>query len=142
MIRAAEEHGRRLLLPSDHVVAESLEPGAATRVERRIPAGWVGLDIGPETARGYVEEAQRSNTIFWNGPMGMFERDAFAAGTRVVAEGLARCTGTTVVGGGDSLAAVNQLGLGDRIDHLSTGGGASLEFVQGLTLPGVAALEA
>jgi len=140
--RAAGDCGRRLLLPSDHVVAESLEPGAATRVVREIPDGWVGLDIGPETARAYVEEAERSNTIFWNGPMGMFEREAFAAGTRSVATGLARCAGTTVIGGGDSLSAVNQLGVGDRIDHLSTGGGASLEFVQGLSLPGVAALEA
>jgi phosphoglycerate kinase len=139
---AARDRGRRLLLPTDHVVAESLEPGAATRIVREIPDGWVGLDIGPETARSYVEEAERSNTIFWNGPMGMFERKAFAEGTRAIATGLAGCAATTVIGGGDSLAAVNQLGVGDRIDHLSTGGGASLEFVQGLTLPGVAALEA
>jgi phosphoglycerate kinase len=139
--RAARDHGRRLLLPSDHVVALSPEPGAATRIVRDIPDGWVGLDIGPETAQSYVEEAERSNTIFWNGPMGRFEVEAFSEGTRIVAAGLARCAGTTVVGGGDSVAAVNQLGMGDRIDHLSTGGGASLEFVQGLTLPGVAALE-
>jgi phosphoglycerate kinase len=139
---AARDRGRRLLLPTDHVVAESLEPGAATRIVREIPDGWVGLDIGPETARTYVAEAERSNTIFWNGPMGMFEREAFAEGTRAIATGLAGCAATTVIGGGDSLAAVNQLGVGDRIDHLSTGGGASLEFVQGLTLPGVAALEA
>jgi phosphoglycerate kinase len=138
---AARDHGRRLLLPSDHVVAESPEPGATTRIVREIPDGWVGLDIGPETARSYVEEAERCNTIFWNGPMGKFEVEAFSEGTRIVAAGLARCAGTTVVGGGDSVAAVNQLGVGDRIDHLSTGGGASLEFVQGLTLPGVAALE-
>jgi phosphoglycerate kinase len=140
--RTAAERGRRLLLPSDHVVAESLESGAATRVVREIPDGWIGLDIGPETAQAYVEEAQRAKTIFWNGPMGMFEKAAFAAGTNTVATGLAGCAGTTVIGGGDSLAAVNQLGVGDRIDHLSTGGGAGLEFLQGLTLPGVAALEA
>jgi phosphoglycerate kinase len=140
--RAARDSGRRLLLPTDHVVARSPEPGAATRIVREIPDGWVGLDIGPETAQTYVEEAERSKTIFWNGPLGMFELEAFAEGTRTVAAGLARCGGTTVIGGGDSLAAVNQLGLGDRIDHLSTGGGASLEFVQGLTLPGVAALTA
>jgi phosphoglycerate kinase len=140
--RAAAECGRRLLLPSDHVVAESLEPGAASRVVREIPEGWLGVDIGPETAQAYVKEARLSKTIFWNGPMGMFERAAFAAGTNTVASGLADCTGTTVIGGGDSLAAVNQLGVGDRIDHLSTGGGASLEFLQGLPLPGIAALEA
>jgi phosphoglycerate kinase len=139
---AARDRGRRLLLPTDHVVAESPEPFAPTRIVREIPDGWVGLDIGPETARSYVEEAERSNTIFWNGPLGMFEVEAFAEGTRIVAAGLARCSGTTVIGGGDSVAAVNQLGEADRMDHLSTGGGASLEFVQGLTLPGVAALEA
>jgi phosphoglycerate kinase len=139
---AARDHGRRLLLPTDHVVAESSEPGAASRIVREIPDGWVGLDIGPETAQSYVEEAERSNTIFWNGPMGMFEVEAFSGGTRTVAAGLARCAGTTVIGGGDSVAAVNQLGEGERMDHLSTGGGASLEFVQGLTLPGVAALGA
>ena len=139
---AARDHGRRLLLPSDHVVAQSQEPGAATRIVRQIPDGWMGLDIGPETARSYVEEAERAKTIFWNGPMGVFEVEAFSEGTRTIAAGLARCTGTTVIGGGDSVAAVNQLGEGDRMDHLSTGGGASLEFVQGLTLPGVAALEA
>jgi len=140
VMRAARDAGRRLLLPSDHVVAASLSPGADTRVVSEIPAGWIGLDIGPATAGRYVEEAKGSRTIFWNGPMGMFEREAFAAGTRTLAAGLAGCSGTTVVGGGDSLAAVNQLGLGDRFDHLSTGGGASLEYVQGLSLPGVTAL--
>jgi len=140
--RAARDAGRQLLLPTDHVVAESLEPDAPTRVVRQIPAGWIGVDIGPETAAAYVEQARRARTVFWNGPMGVFEVEAFADGTRRVAGGLADCAGTTVVGGGDSLAAVNQLGVGDRIDHLSTGGGASLEFIQGLQLPGVAALEA
>jgi phosphoglycerate kinase len=138
--RAAAAAGRELLLPTDHVIAESLAPDAPSRVSSEIPAGWFALDIGPETAKRYVEEAKRARTIFWNGPMGMFEVEAYAAGTRTVAAGLAECDGTTVIGGGDSLAAVNQLGVGERIDHLSTGGGASLEFVQGLTLPGVAAL--
>jgi phosphoglycerate kinase len=140
VVRAVADRGRRLLLPTDHVVSESLEAGAATRVVREIPDAWIGLDIGPETARAYVEETQNAKTIFWNGPMGRFEEEANAAGTRTLAAGLARCEGTTVIGGGDSVAAVNQLGLGDRIDHLSTGGGASLEYVQGLSLPGVAAL--
>jgi len=140
--RAAREAGRELLLPTDHLVAESVAPDAATRVVRRIPPGWVGVDIGPETAAAYAEQARRSRTVFWNGPMGVFEVEAFAGGTRRVAAALADCPGRTVVGGGDSLAAVNQMGVADRIDHLSTGGGASLEFIQGLRLPGVAALEA
>jgi len=140
--RAAKESGHRLLLPVDHVVAESLDADAPRRVVRSIPDGWIGLDIGPETARAYVAEAEAAGTIFWNGPMGMFEIPAYAVGTQTVATGLARCSGTTVIGGGDSLAAISELGLGDRIDHLSTGGGASLAYVQGLTLPGVAALEA
>jgi len=138
--RAAVEAGRRLLLPSDHVVAESLDPEAPSRIVNEIPDAWIAVDIGPETTARYVEAAKRARTVFWNGPMGMFEVDAYAAGTRGVATGLAESAATTVIGGGDSLAAINQLGLGDRIDHLSTGGGASLEFVQGLTLPGVAAL--
>ena len=122
------------------MIAESLDAGAPARVASKIPDGWIALDIGPETSQRYVEAAKRARTVFWNGPMGMFEVAAYAAGTRSVATGLAESAATTVIGGGDSLAAVNQLGIGDRIDHLSTGGGASLEFVQGLTLPGVAAL--
>jgi phosphoglycerate kinase len=110
-------------------------------VVREIPPGWMGVDIGPETASDYAREASGARTIFWNGPMGVFELKPFASGTETVAHGVADSAATSVVGGGDSLAAINQLGLGDRIDHLSTGGGASLEFVQGLTLPGVAALE-
>ncbi len=141
VMRAAEQAGRRLLLPEDHVVAEALETGALTQVVRRIPDGWFGVDIGPRTARRYAEEAGRARTIFWNGPMGVFEIKDFARGTESVAEAVANSSATTVVGGGDSLAAVNRLGLAERFSHLSTGGGASLEFVQGLTLPGIAALE-
>jgi phosphoglycerate kinase len=140
LIRAAEEGGR-LLLPTDHVVAERVEAGAPARAVREIPEGWVGVDIGPETAERYAAEALQARTIFWNGPMGVFEIPAFARGTEAVATGVARSPATTVVGGGDSVAAVNQVGVGDQISHLSTGGGASLEYVQGLTLPGVAALE-
>lgn len=138
---AAEAAGRRLLLPVDHMVAESLESGAASRVVKEIPDGWMGVDIGPETAERYAAEARSARTVFWNGPMGVFEVDAFARGTEAVAAGVADSDAISVVGGGDSLAAVNKIGVGDRITHLSTGGGASLEFVQGLTLPGVAALE-
>jgi phosphoglycerate kinase len=131
----------RLLLPEDHVVAERVEAGAAHQVVQQIPDGWAGVDIGPQTAARYAEEARQARTVFWNGPMGVFEIEAFAAGTETVARGVADSPGTTVVGGGDSLAAIQQTGLADRITHLSTGGGASLEYVQGLTLPGVAALE-
>jgi phosphoglycerate kinase len=123
------------------VVAQAVRAGAATRVVERIPDGWVGVDIGPGTAAAYADEARRARTVFWNGPMGVFEIAGFDAGTEAVARGVAASKGATVVGGGDSLAAVSRLGLGARIGHLSTGGGASLEYVQGLTLPGVAALE-
>jgi phosphoglycerate kinase len=141
VLAAAEAAGHRLLLPVDHVVAQKLEAGTPTQVVREIPDGWMGLDIGPETAAAYAAEARRARTIFWNGPMGVFEIDAFAKGTEAVAHGVAESAGHSVVGGGDSLAAVNKLGLGGSIDHLSTGGGASLEFVEGRTLPGVVALE-
>ncbi|MCH8890375.1 MAG: phosphoglycerate kinase [Myxococcales bacterium] len=139
--RAARDAERRLLLPSDHLVADRPEADAPTRVVAEIPQGALGLDIGPATASRYASEATDAKTIFWNGPMGVFEIEAFAAGTRTVAAAVADSPATSVVGGGDSLAAIHQLGLGNRIDHLSTGGGASLEYVQGLTLPGVAALE-
>ncbi|TDJ11631.1 MAG: phosphoglycerate kinase [Deltaproteobacteria bacterium] len=141
VVEAVRAAGRRLLIPTDHLVAKSLEAGASTRVVETIPDGWIGVDIGPETARRYAEEAAKARTIFWNGPMGVFEIQDFAAGTARVAEAVASSDATTVVGGGDSLAAIQQLGFSDRITHLSTGGGASLEFVQGLALPGVAALE-
>jgi phosphoglycerate kinase len=141
VLHRAHEAGHQLLLPVDHVVAERLEAGAATRVVERIPESWIGVDIGPQTAARYAAEARSAATVFWNGPMGIFEIDAFAAGTRAVAAGMAQNRGITIVGGGDSLAAVNQLGHGAAMTHLSTGGGASLEFIQGLTLPGVAALE-
>jgi len=139
--RAARENERRLLLPSDHLVADRFEADAPTRVVAEIPEGAIGLDIGPETASRYASEAANAKTIFWNGPMGVFEMKAFAEGTRTVAAAVADSPATSVVGGGDSLAAIHQLGLDNRIDHLSTGGGASLEYVQGLTLPGIAALE-
>ncbi len=141
VMAAAEESGRELLLPIDHVVADALDaPGTAETV-RTIPDDKMGLDIGPETAARYAAAAAEARTILWNGPMGVFEEPAFAGGTRTVAQGVADSAAMSVVGGGDSLAAINQLGLGDRIGHMSTGGGASLEFVQGLTLPGVAALD-
>jgi phosphoglycerate kinase len=141
VLAAARAAGRELLLPVDHVIAQKLEAGTPTRVVERILDGWRGVDIGPETAARYADVAKRARTIFWNGPMGVFEIDAFAQGTEAVARAVADSGAHTVVGGGDSLAAVNKLGLGARIGHLSTGGGASLEYVQGLALPGVVALE-
>ena len=141
VMEASSAAGRRLLLPTDHVVAQRAEAGAPTRVVREIPDGWMGVDIGPESAKRYAEELRAARTVFWNGPMGIFEIRDFARGTEQVANAAAESQATTVVGGGDSLAAVQRLGIGDRFDHLSTGGGASLEYVQGLELPGVAALE-
>ncbi|MAE95161.1 MAG: phosphoglycerate kinase [Deltaproteobacteria bacterium] len=138
---AARDGGCRLLLPTDHVVVHELAPNATSQVVARVPEDQMGVDIGPATARAYAAEVETARTIFWNGPMGVFEMDAFAQGTEAVARAVADSEGRSVVGGGDSVAAINKLGLGDRIGHLSTGGGASLEFVQGLELPGVAALE-
>jgi phosphoglycerate kinase len=131
----------RLLLPTDHVVAASPERSEEARTVGQIPAAMTGFDIGPESATRYADEARKAKTILWNGPMGMFEVRAFAAGTATVARGVAQSSGTSFVGGGDSVAAINQLGIADQIDHLSTGGGASLEYVQGRALPGVVALE-
>lgn len=131
----------RLLLPSDHRISQTVDGSTETRVAASIPEGWMGVDIGPETARRYALEADKARTILWNGPMGIFEVDPFAKGTEAVARAVGNSPATTVVGGGDSLAAVNKLGIAESIDHLSTGGGASLEFVQGIKLPGVAALE-
>jgi phosphoglycerate kinase len=141
VLEAAEKADCKLLLPTDHVVAREIAADAESEIRGEIPDGWMGVDIGPHSATAFAAEASRARTIFWNGPMGVFEIDAFAKGTEAVALAIANSDAHSVVGGGDSLAAVNRLGLGDRIGHLSTGGGASLEYVQGLTLPGVAALE-
>ena len=131
----------RLLLPTDHVASRAIDGSSEGKLVDSIPKDWIGVDIGPETRARYAEETRRAQTVFWNGPMGVFEVEAFAAGTEAIARAVAESPATTVVGGGDSLAAVNKLDLGEGVDHLSTGGGASLEFVQGLRLPGVAALE-
>jgi phosphoglycerate kinase len=129
-------------LPVDVVAAASFDPDAeATTVAAdAVPDGWLGLDIGPATRERFAARIAEARTVFWNGPMGVFEWPRFAAGTRAVAEAVAACPGFTVVGGGDSVRAVEELGLADRIDWISTGGGASLEFVEGRELPGVAAI--
>jgi phosphoglycerate kinase len=148
------EHARRVLaeaahpgqadleLPGDLVIAERFAADAPARqldgVE--VPAGWMGLDIGPATAARYADTIEQAGTVFWNGPMGAFEMPAFAAGTRAVAKAVARAPGLTVVGGGDSAAALAQFGLAGQVDHLSTGGGATLEMVEGKPLPGIQAL--
>jgi phosphoglycerate kinase len=132
-----------LLLPVDLVIADSFSADAERKELDRVdvPDGWMGLDIGPRTAQSYSGEISRSGTVFWNGPMGAFEMEPFAAGTRAVAEAVAGARGTTVVGGGDSAAALVRFGLADQVDHLSTGGGAALELLEGRRLPGVEALD-
>ena len=141
MIKKAEEKGVKLLLPVDTIVADAFSNDANTKVVSRdeIPDGWMGLDIGPETAKIFAEAVKSAKTVVWNGPMGCFEMPKFAEGTKVVAEALANTEAITIIGGGDSAAAVNQLGYGDKMTHISTGGGASLEFLEGKELPGVAA---
>jgi phosphoglycerate kinase len=139
----ASQRQLQFLLPSDHVVADTPEAGVSTQtmmVDDAAIGNRMGLDIGPATARGYARVLGDAKTVVWNGPMGVFEIDAFAKGTLAVAEAVATVKGTTIVGGGDSIAAVTKAGVADRITHISTGGGASLEFLAGRTLPGVAAL--
>ncbi|HET9966329.1 MAG TPA: phosphoglycerate kinase [Rubrobacter sp.] len=140
--RLMEEAGDRLVLPVDVVVAEAMEEDAESETVPvdGIPAGKMGLDIGPKTVDLFSEHISGASTIFWNGPMGVFEFDAFAKGTEGVARAVAESGATSVVGGGDSVAAVNKLGLEDRMSHISTGGGASLEYVEGKELPGIAVL--
>ena len=140
--RLLEEAGDRLVLPVDIVVADAMEEGveSETVAVDGIPSGKMGLDIGPETVALFEGHISGASTIFWNGPMGVFEIDAFAKGTEGVARAVAESGATSVVGGGDSVAAVNKLGLEDRMSHISTGGGASLEYVEGKELPGIAVL--
>ena len=140
--RLMDEAGDRLVLPVDVVVADAMEEGAESQTVPvdGIPTGKMGLDIGPETVDLFEKHISGASTIFWNGPMGVFEIDAFARGTEGVARAVADSGATSVVGGGDSVAAVNKLGLEGEMSHISTGGGASLEYVEGKELPGVAVL--
>ncbi len=144
LLQQAKARNFRLLLPVDHVLAESPDSSVTktTSIEET-PDGWMGLDIGPETVAEFEKEISRGRTIVWNGPLGMFEKPAFAQGTLSIAKAVAAATAkgaTTIIGGGDSVAAVEQAGVASQISHISTGGGASLEFLAGDTLPGIAAL--
>lgn len=140
MVKLAEEKGVKLMIPIDSVVADKFSNEADIKVcEGFVPEGYMGLDIGPKTAKMYADEVKSAKTVVWNGPMGCFEMSNFADGTVAVAKALAEIDATTIIGGGDSAAAVNILGFGDKMTHISTGGGASLEFLEGKELPGVAA---
>ena len=142
MLAKAEAKGVKLLLPVDVVIADAFAADANTRVVAAdsIPAGWQGLDIGPETQKLFGDAVRAAGTVIWNGPMGVFEFPAFAKGTESVAAAMAECKGITVVGGGDSASAIEKMGYADKVTHVSTGGGASLEFMEGKELPGVACL--
>ncbi len=143
LIKKADERGIQFILPLDHIVAEKVDESAKVRTvdTNAIPSDMIGLDIGPKTIRVIKKEVKKGKTILWNGPMGVFEIDKFAKGTNQLAKMLASCSGMTVVGGGDSLAAVNKVGVSEKLDHVSTGGGASLEFLEGKELPGIKALQ-
>lgn len=131
------------MLPIDYVVTDDFSADANTQVVDReaIPAEWEGIDIGPKTRERYADIIANSKLIVWNGPMGVFEIEPFSHGTRAVAEACAQTSGYTIIGGGDSAAAVEKFGLGEQMDHISTGGGASLEFMEGKALPGIVALD-
>ena len=140
--KGVREKGVKFYLPVDFVVAENMNDGAETKIvtSQEIPKGWVGLDIGPATVRLFTEAIQDAKTIIWNGPMGMFEKDAYSRGTFAIARAVADAYATTIVGGGDTDVAVHRAGVSDSITFISTGGGASLELLEGKELPGLAAL--
>ena len=142
MMKKAEEKGVKLLIPVDTVVAKEFANDAESKVaeEGKIEDGWMGLDIGPKTIELFSNAVKDAKTVVWNGPMGVFEMSNFAKGTNSIASVLADIDATTIIGGGDSVAAVNQAGLGDKMSHISTGGGASLEFLEGKDLPGIVAI--
>ena len=143
LMKKAAGKGVQVLLPVDHLAASEFSADAEviTVKGESVPDGLIGMDIGPETLKSYSDVISTSKSLVWNGPLGVFEFDSFSKGTLGVAKLVASCKGTTVVGGGDSVAAVNKFGFADKIDHVSTGGGASLEYLEGKTLPGIAALK-
>ena len=142
LIKKAEEKNVNLVLPVDIIAADKFAPDANTQIVdvKEIPEGWLGLDSGPKTSEKYVDALKGAKTVVWNGPMGVFEMDAFAQGTKDVAQAVADSGATSIVGGGDSISALKKTGLSDKITHISTGGGATLEFLEGKVLPGIAAL--
>ena len=141
MIRKAKDNGKQLLLPVDNVVADKFDAAAATKVVGNdVPSDWMALDVGPKTVEAYSAAIKGAKTVVWNGPMGCFEMKPFAAGTYGVCQAVADSGATSIIGGGDSVSAVNKSGLAAKMTHISTGGGASLEFLEGKDLPGVAAL--
>lgn len=146
ILEKAKSSGTELLLPTDTLCADAFAADAKTQIvpTNAIPANWMGLDIGPETTRRFVDAVLTSKTVLWNGPMGVFEMEAFAKGTNAVAAALAKATAEsgafTLIGGGDSVAAINQAGLADQVSYVSTGGGAMLEYLEGKVLPGIAAI--
>lgn len=146
LIKKAKDRGIKLILPVDTVIADEFKNEANKKVVKasEIPDGWMGLDIGPETIKQFAEEVENSKTVLWNGPMGVFEFKNFENGTVQIAEAVVKATnkgGFSLIGGGDSASAINNLGYGDKVSHVSTGGGALLEYMEGKTLPGIAALE-
>ena len=141
LLKKAEEKGVKFLLPVDHLCAAEFSATAEpVLAEGDIPADLMGMDIGPKTAALYADAVKDAGTIVWNGPMGVFEFDAYAGGTKAMAKALSESGAVTIVGGGDSASAVEKLGYADKVTHISTGGGASLEFLEGKELPGVACL--
>jgi len=142
LLKKAEEKGVALLLPTDNVAGKEFKNDTERMVVEpmHIPDDFEGMDIGPETRKMFAAQIKPAKTVIWNGPMGVFEFENFAEGTRAIAQACSECGGTTIIGGGDSAAAVQKMGYGDKVTHISTGGGASLEFLEGIELPGVAAL--
>lgn len=141
LLEKAKTKGVKLLLPIDNIIADAFDNNANTKVaEGNIPEGWQGLDIGPKTIKLFSDEISKAKTVVWNGPMGVFEMPTFAKGTEAIAKALSKTKATTIIGGGDSAAAVAILGYADKMSHISTGGGASLEFLEGKELPGIACL--
>jgi phosphoglycerate kinase len=142
LLAQAEARNVKLLLPLDHVITTTLDDGSEVKTTEgvEIPDGWSGADIGPKTVEAFVKALAGAKTVLWNGPVGIFEQPRFAQGSRRIAQALAELDGTAIIGGGDTASCVQQLKLGERMGHISTGGGASLEFLEGKTLPGIAIL--
>lgn len=143
LLAKAASHGKRIVLPIDNEAGNAFKNDCLhiTVHSQDIPDGFEGMDIGPRTRELFSYEIARAKTVIWNGPMGVFEFPSFAAGTRAIAQACADCEGVTIIGGGDSASAVTKMGFADKMTHISTGGGASLEFLEGIELPGIAALD-